>query len=259
MLNFIIRRLFTLVPLLLVVSLLVNLLMYLSPGDFLTQARAAKDIDPTIIEQQERQLGLVDAEGKPTAWYVRYGHWLANVSPVKYGPWVGDNDLGLHFGWPYLGESWTYKVEVLSLIKQRVPATFILSLTSILFAWCIAIPLGVLAAIYKDSVFDRLSSLLAYAALSIPEFFLAILAVYFAAATGLFPEGGRSSVASEFYPFSLRIADYAYHLILPTIVLGIGSVAGMLRVMRGNFIDYMRAEFAPTASAKGLREWVIMF
>lgn len=259
MLNFIIRRLFTLVPLLLVVSLLVNLLMYLSPGDFLTQARAAKDIDPTIIEQQERQLGLVDAEGKPTAWYVRYGHWLANVSPVKYGPWVGDNDLGLHFGWPYLGESWTYKVEVLSLIKQRVPATFILSLTSILFAWCIAIPLGVLAAIYKDSVFDRLSSLLAYAALSIPEFFLAILAVYFAAATGLFPEGGRSSVASEFYPFSLRIADYAYHLILPTIVLGIGSVAGMMRVMRGNFIDYMRAEFATTARAKGLRECVIMF
>ena len=259
MFAFILRRLLSLIPLLIGVSLLVSILMYLSPGDFLTQAKAARDIDPAIIEQQERQLGLVDAEGEPTAWYVRYGHWMANISPIKYGPWIGEPDEGLHFGWPYFGESWTYKVEVLTLLKQRVPATFILSLTSILFAWSVAIPLGVLAAIYKDSIFDRISALLAYAALSIPEFFLAILAVYFAAITGIFPEGGRSSVESEFYSFGPRMLDYAYHLILPTIVLGIGSVAGMMRIMRANFIDYMQAEFATTARAKGLRERVIMF
>ena len=259
MFAFIIRRLLSLVPLLLGVSLLVSLLMYLSPGDFLTQARAAKDIDPAIIEQQERQLGLVNAEGEATAWFVRYGHWMANISPVKYGPWVGQPEEGLSFGWPYFGESWTYKVEVFTLLKQRVPATFILSLTSILFAWCIAIPLGVLAAIYKDSIFDRISALLAYAALSIPEFFLAILAVYFAAITGIFPEGGRSSVESEFLGLGTRILDYGYHLILPTVVLGIGSVAGMMRIMRGNFIDYMQAEFATTARAKGLAERVVMF
>ena len=259
MIAFITRRFLSLIPLLLGVSLLVNLLMYLSPGDFLTQARAAKDIDPAVIEQQERQLGLVDSEGEPTRWYVRYGHWLANVSPVKYGPWVGEDDKSVHFGWPYFGESWTYKVEVLTLLKQRVPATFILSLTSLLFAWCLAIPIGVLAAIYKDSIFDRISAFLAYAALSIPEFFLAILAVYFAAVTGIFPEGGRSSVESEFQPLGLRLIDYAYHLILPSIVLGIGGVAGMMRVMRANFIDYMQAEFAIAARAKGLRERVIMF
>ena len=259
MFAFIIRRLLSLVPLLLGVSLLVSLLMYLSPGDFLTQARAAKDIDPAIIEQQERQLGLVNAEGQATAWFVRYGHWMANISPVKYGPWVGQHEKGLSFGWPYFGESWTYKVEVFTLLKQRVPATLILSLTSILFAWCIAIPLGVLAAIYKDSIFDRISALLAYAALSIPEFFLAILAVYFAAITGIFPEGGRTSVESEFLGIGARILDYGYHLILPTVVLGIGSVAGMMRIMRANFIDYMQAEFATTARAKGLAERVIMF
>ena len=259
MFAFIIRRLLSLVPLLLGVSLLVSLLMYLSPGDFLTQARAAKDIDPAIIEQQERQLGLVNAEGEATAWFVRYGHWMANISPVKYGPWVGQPEEGLSFGWPYFGESWTYKVEVFTLLKQRVPATLILSLTSIFFAWCIAIPLGVLAAIYKDSIFDRISALLAYAALSIPEFFLAILAVYFAAITGIFPEGGRSSVESEFLGLGARILDYGYHLILPTVVLGIGSVAGMMRIMRANFIDYMQAEFATTARAKGVAERVIMF
>tara|TARA_A100001015_G_scaffold321033_1_gene449754 strand:- start:1153 stop:3456 length:2304 start_codon:yes stop_codon:yes gene_type:complete len=256
---FILRRLLSLIPLLLGTSLLVSILMYLSPGDFLTQARAARDIPQEVIEQQERQLGLIDASGAPTRWFVRYGHWIANVAPIKYGSWVGAPEKGLHFGWPYFGESWTYQVEVFSLLKQRVPATFILSLTSITFAWCIAIPLGVLAALYKDSIFDRLSALLAYAALSIPEFFLAILAVYFASITGLFPEGGRSSVESEFYPWALQWVDYAYHLILPTLVLGVGSVAGMMRIMRANFIDYMRAEFANTARAKGLRERVIMF
>ena len=256
---FILRRLLSLIPLLLGTSLLVSILMYLSPGDFLTQARAARDIPQEVIEQQERQLGLIDASGAPTRWFVRYGHWIANVAPIKYGPWVGAPEKGLHLGWPYFGESWTYQVEVFSLLKQRVPATFILSLTSITFAWCIAIPLGVLAALYKDSIFDRLSALLAYAALSIPEFFLAILAVYFASITGLFPEGGRSSVESDFYPWALQWVDYAYHLILPTLVLGVGSVAGMMRIMRANFIDYMRAEFATTARAKGLRERVIMF
>lgn len=259
MFTFIFRRLISLIPLVLGVSLLVSLLMYLAPGDFLTQARASKDISPEIIEQQERQLGLVDEDGNPTAWFVRYGRWLSNVSPIKYGPWVGDEEKAIHVGMPYLGESWAYKVEVLTLLKQRMPATLILSLTSITFAWCLAIPLGVLAAVYKDSIFDRLSALLAYAALSIPEFFLAILAVFFAAVTGIFPEGGRSSVESEFYPLGLRLADYAYHLILPTIVLGIGSVAGMMRIMRANFIDYMQAEFATTARAKGVRERVIMF
>ena len=88
MLAFIFRRLLSLIPLTLGVSLLVSVLMYLAPGDFLTQARAAKDIPEEVIAQQERQLGLVDAEGNPTRWYVRYGRWLANVSPLKYGPWV---------------------------------------------------------------------------------------------------------------------------------------------------------------------------
>ncbi len=256
---FIFRRLFTLIPLLFGVSLLVSLLMYVSPGDFLTQARASKDVAPEVIQQMEMQLGLVDAEGNATPWFVQYGHWLANVSPLKYGPWVGDSERGIFWGRPYFGESWAYKIEVFDLLMQRVPATFILSLTSILFAWSIAIPLGILAAMYKDSIFDRVSAFLAYAALSIPEFFLAILAVYFAAITGWFPEGGRSSVESEFYPLGLQLLDYVHHLILPTIVLGIGGVAGTMRVMRANFIDCVRAEYVTTARAKGLGERVIMF
>ncbi len=236
MISFILRRLLTLIPMLLGIALLVFLLMYLAPGDFLTQMRADREISPEFIAQLEQQYGL----DKP--WYVQYGIWLKQI--------FLEGDFGY---------SWAYKVPVTEILGQRVGATVVLSLTSLIFAWGIAIPLGVLAAIYKDSLFDRLSALLAYAALSIPEFFLALLAVYFAATTGWFPIGGLTSITHELMTPLGRLLDFAYHLVLPTIVLGLGMIAGMMRIMRANFLDYMRAEFVNTARAKGLSEGKVMF
>ncbi len=236
MISFILRRLFILIPMLLGIALLVFLLMYLAPGDFLSQARLDREVSQELIEQLEKEFGL----DKP--WHAQYGLWLENVF-LK-----GD-----------LGYSWTYKVPVTELLAQRIPASIILAVTSLLFAWGIAIPLGVLAAIHKDSLFDRLSALLAYAALSIPEFFLALLAVFLAARTGWFPTGGLTAINHEFLsPFG-QLLDYAYHLILPTVVLGVGMIAGVMRIMRANFLDYMRAEFVNTARAKGLPEGKVMF
>lgn len=235
MLAFILRRLLTLLPLLLGVTFLVFLLMALAPGDFLTPVKMQRDIPPELIANLEREFGL----DKP--WYVQYGYWLANV-------------LQLNFGY-----SWSFKVPVTDLIGSRLYTTFLLSLAATLFAWVIAIPLGVLAAIYKDSIFDRVSSFLAYAALSLPEFFLALLAVWFAAVTGLFPIGGATSIEHEFLSFGGQVADRLYHLVLPTIVLGIGGVAGLMRVMRANFLDAIRADYVQTARAKGVPEGWVMF
>ena len=123
----------------------------------------------------------------------------------------------------------------------------------------IAIPLGVLAAIYKDSIFDRMSAGLAYAALSIPEFFLALILVFFAAQTGLFPLGGATSIDYEYMSFGGKLLDRAHHLILPTLALGIGSIASIMRIMRANFIDTIRGGFVITARSKGVRESVVMF
>lgn len=236
MIAFILRRFATLIPMLLGITFLVFLLMYLAPGDFLSQARTDREISQQFIEQLEKAFGL----DKP--WYTQYGLWLRNV--------FLEGDLGY---------SWTYKVPVTELLTQRVPASVTLAIASLLFAWGIAIPLGVLAAIYKDSLFDRLSALLAYAALSIPEFFLALLAVFLAAKTGWFPTGGLTAIDHEFMSPLGRLLDYVHHLILPTMVLGSSMVAGMMRIMRANFLDYMRAEFVNTARAKGLPEGKVMF
>jgi len=252
MLSFIIRRCLTAVPLLLAIALLVFLLMYLAPGDFLTAARADRDTPRELVAQLEREFGLDEP------WYVQYALWLGNLWPIGWNEnaahWWNRFEIDMD-----LGFSWSYKVPVVDLLATRIPATLLLSFTSIVFAWSIAIPLGVLAAIHKDSLFDRISALLAYAALSIPEFFLAVLAVFFAARSGWFPTGGLTSIEYEFLSPVGKFLDIAYHLILPTVVLGASMIAGMMRIMRANFLDYLRAEFVNTARAKGLPEGVVMF
>jgi len=235
MIAYIFRRLLLMIPIVFVISFIVFALMTLAPGDFLDTARAQRDISSETIQQLEKQYGL----DRP--WLEQYGRWLARVA-------TGD-----------LGYSWTYKVSVTELIAQRIPATLALALGSMALSWLIALPLGVLAAVRKDSLFDRSTALLSYAAISLPEFFLALLALFFAASTGLFPVGGLTSITSEFMPAPQRMVDYLWHMALPTLVLGLGGVAGALRIMRANFLDSIAADFVTTARAKGLAENVIMF
>ncbi len=235
MIGFIIRRLLTLIPLLLGITMLVFILMSLAPGDFLTPVKAQRDVPAELIQAIEIEFGL------DQPWYVQYVKWLGNVFEGN------------------LGHSWAYKLPVSDLIGQRIFATFLLSICAFVFSWGIAIPLGVLAAIYKDSIFDRISAGLAYAALSVPEFFLALLLVFFAAQTGWFPMGGATSIEYEYMGFFEKLADRAHHLILPTLALGIGSIASIMRIMRANFLDTIRAGFVTTARAKGLSEFMVMF
>lgn len=235
MIAFILRRFLTLIPLLLGITMLVFILMSLAPGDFLTPVKAQRDVPAELIKAIETEFGL----NQP--WYVQYYKWLGNILQGN------------------LGHSWAYKLPVSELIGQRIWATFLLSFCAFVFSWSIAIPLGVLAAVYKDSIFDRISAALAYAALSIPEFFLALVLVFIAAQTGLFPLGGATSIDYDYMGFGGRVIDRAHHLILPTLALGIGSIASIMRIMRANFLDTIRAGFVTTARAKGVRERVVMF
>ena len=235
MIAVILRRLLTLIPLLLGITMLVFILMSLAPGDFLTPVKAQRDVPAELIEAIEKEFGL----DRP--WYVQYFKWLGNVLQGN------------------LGYSWVYKLPVTDLIGQRLLATFLLSLCALVFAWSIAIPLGVLAAIYKDSVFDKAASTLAYAALSIPEFFLALLFVFVAAQTGWFPLGGATSIEYDYLSTIGRIIDRIHHLILPVLALGIGSIAYIMRIMRASFLDAIQSGYVTTGRAKGLSEFTVMF
>jgi peptide/nickel transport system permease protein len=234
MLSFLIKRLLHTIPILLGVSLLTFLLMSLTPGDYFTQLSQ----NPQITPEKLAELRAKQYLDRP--WYVRYGYWLADAAH-------GD-----------LGYSIAYKIPVSRVILGRLWNTFLLSAGALVLAWAVAMPLGIWAALNKDSWVDRFCSMIAFVGLSVPDILLALLALMFAAATGWLPVGGAESPTYDLMTNSQQFFDRARHLILPVVVLAASDLAGIMRQMRSNFLDIMRAEFVTTARAKGLPEfWVV--
>ncbi len=234
MFSFIFKRLLHLIPILLGVSLLTFLLMALTPGDYYTQLSQNPQVSPETLARLRAEQHL----DKP--WYVQYGYWLVNASH-------GD-----------LGYSVAYKVPASQLILSRLWNTFLLSLGATVVAWGVAVPLGIWAAVKKDSWADRLCSMIAFVGLSVPDVLLALLALMFAAGTGWLPVGGSQSSLYDMMTPGQQVWDRLTHLVLPVLVLAAGDLAGVMRQMRSNLLETLRAEFVTTARAKGIPEgWVI--
>ena len=234
MTSFVIKRLLHLIPILLGVSLLTFLLMSLTPGDYYTRLQQNPQISPEVLARLRAEQHF----DKP--WYVQYAYWLKNAAQGN------------------LGYSVEYKIPAGRLIMSRLWNTFLLSICALALAWGVAVPLGIWAAVKKDSWADRICSMIAFVGLSVPDLLLALLALMFAAGTGLLPVGGAQSPLYDLMTPGQQFLDRARHLILPTIVLAAGDLAGIMRQMRSNLLDTLRAEFVTTARAKGVAEgWVI--
>lgn len=232
--TFTLKRIIHLIPILLGVSLLTFFLMALTPGDYLTTLSMNPQISPAKVQELRMKFGL----DKP--WYIQYVLWLKNAL-------LGD-----------LGYSFAYKTSATTLILGRLWNTFLLSFFATILAWGIAIPLGVWAAVKKNSMADRLCGLIAFVGLSIPEVLLALLALMFAYASGWFPVGGAQSPIYDTMEPMEQLLNRLHHLILPTVVLAASELAGIMRQMRSNLLDTLRAEYVTSARAKGLSEsWVV--
>ncbi len=234
MLGFLLRRVLHMIPLLLGITFLTFLIVDLAPGDFFAQLRMNPSIAPEMITAMEREFGY----GSPLV--VRYGRWLWRA---------------LHFDF---GVSLAYRVAVTDLIGMRALNTIILTGASIVFAWTLAIPAGILAALYPRSVLDRTLSFFAFFGMSVPNFFLAFLLMFAALQTGWFPIGGSTSI--EYGSLSLwgRLLDRLVHLVLPVLVLGTSGMASLMRLMRANVLEIKQADFVRTARAKGLPERIVV-
>jgi len=232
--SFVFKRLLHMIPLLVGVSLLTFLLMSLAPGDFYTTLSQNPQITPEKLAELRAKMHL------DQSWYVQYLYWLK-------GAVQGD-----------FGYSIAYKVSATQLILGRLWNTFLLSFLATIIAWSVAVPLGIWAAVKKDSWVDRFCSLIAFVGLSVPDVLLALLALMFAAMTGWFPVGGAQSPLYDLMSSSEKFWDRAHHLILPALVLAAAELAGIMRQMRSNLLDTLRAEYVTAARAKGLSEgWVI--
>jgi peptide/nickel transport system permease protein len=232
---YLLKRLLHMIPILIGVSLLTFALTALIPGDYFTKLSQNPQVTPDMLERLRDRYHL----DKP--WYVRYGYWVKNV--VVHGDF---------------GESIAYKRPATELITARLWNTFLLSLSATIIAWCVAVPLGIWAAVHKDSWIDRLCAFIAFIGLSVPEILLALVALMFAYATGWFPIGGAADPLHDLMTPWGKLKDTLHHLVLPTLVLAAAEIAGIMRQMRSNLLDTLRADFVTSARAKGLPErWVI--
>lgn len=232
---YIIRRLLFFIPLLLVVTFIGFVCINLAPGNYFDSLRQNPQISQDTIKQYEQKYHLDENI------LIQYYYWLKNVARLDFG------------------YSFTYKIPVFKLLKLRMFNTFILSLSVLLFSWLIAIPLGIYCAVNQYKFSDKFFSFLSFIGLSIPNFFFALLLLYFVSITGILPAGGMHSLGYEnFSPWG-KFLDLVKHLIIPTLVIGTSSIAGLQRLMRGNMLEVLRSQYITTARAKGLPERRVVY
>ncbi|MCY7276405.1 MAG: ABC transporter permease, partial [Phormidesmis sp. CAN_BIN44] len=198
---FVAKRLLQALLTLLLASALSFFIIQLSPGDYLDTLRENPKISPERIEQLRQQFGL------DKSWIEQYFLWLWRI--------VTQGDFGTSFA---------YNRSVVSLLIERVPATLLIAISSLVVTWAIAIPLGIAAAIYQQRWVDRVLQVFSYTGQGFPSLITALLLLIFAQNTSpLFPVGDMTSIDHADLSLLGKILDVGWHMILPTIALSVTS------------------------------------
>ena len=232
--KYILKRILQVIPLLILVSLISFFIIKLSPVDPLAELRLNPSISQETLSKEMKRLKL----DKPI--YIQYASWAKSFV---------QGDLG----YTSAGE------KVSTKLKERIPNTLLLTSIVIFMTWIVGIPLGVLAAIKKETAFDRILTVVSSIGMAIPSFFFAILMLIFAVKTGWFPVGGLTSYDFNEMSFSGKIMDLSKHLVLPVIVLFTISLSGLQRQMRANMLEVLDSDYVKFARAKGLSEGKVIF
>lgn len=224
---FIARRLLLAIPTLLIISLFVFSLQKMLPGDPVL-VMAGEERDPALLE------------------LLREKYHLNDPIPVQYAAWVGNAVRG------DLGMSLRTNQPVVELIAEKLPVTLQLALMSMSFALVIGIPLGVLAAVKKNTFVDYLTSVLALSGLSVPNFWLGIMLILLVSVKlGWLP-------ASGYQPFFVDPLLSLKTMLMPSFVLGNALAASMMRHTRSAMIGVLSSDYVRTARAKGLSERAVI-
>lgn len=227
MLSFILRRLLIAIPTLIIVSIFVFTLQKLLPGDPIL-VMAGEDRDPEVIALLREKYRM----NEPLV--MQYLYWASDVLR-------GDLGVSLRTNEP-----------VLSLIGSKLPVTIQLAVMSMLFAFVIGIPAGILSAVHKGTWIDWLANLLALSGLSIPNFWLGIMLILLVSVNlGWLPASGYES------PFVDPVKSLTT-MIMPAFVLGTALAATLMRHTRSAMLGVLQADYVRTARAKGLRGRVVI-
>jgi peptide/nickel transport system permease protein len=226
--QYLIQRGLQSVFLVLLITVLTFALVRLAPGG--PSILMNPDLSAAQREQFRRNLGL----DRPVA--IQYMFWLSNLAR-------GD-----------LGTSYSSGTAVSTVVLERLPATLLLTGTAFGLALVVAVPLGILAALKRNTILDYVAMLFTVIGVSVPIFWLGILAIIvFAVQFKWFPSGGMYTVGT-----GTTVRDAAWHLVLPALVLSTYYVAQLARYVRSSMMEVIGADYVRTARAKGLREIAVI-
>lgn len=253
MLTFTIRRLITMIPTLLFISLAIFMVLQLAPGDPL--ANQPLTIPPEVREKMREALGV----NQPA--YIQYGLWLRQffwVEPLV----LTDHMFGTEFSADMQRTlSWQFRTPVMDVIVQRIPQTLWVVGVAYIVAIIIALPIGIYSAYKQYSVFDQVGTFFSMVGFSVPPFFTGpLLIVIFSVMIS------RDSFFwfPSTYDTLLEVVDWesfkaqVRQMVLPVMVLALQITAQLSRFMRSSMLDNLNQDYVRTARSKGLSERVVV-
>ncbi len=238
---YVIRRLFYMMILLFVLSIVTFIIIQLPPGDYLSsyigRLRAqGSNVTDELIANLTRRYGLDEP------LYQQFLKWFS-------GLFRGDFGISMQHNEP-----------VRELIGERLALTVTVSLSTLLFTYLVSIPIGIYSATNQYSIGDYAFTTVGFVGLAIPNFMLALLLMFFFNKTFGISVGGLFSPEYRLEPWSIgKIWDMIKHLPVPIIVVGTAGTAGLIRVMRGCLLDELKKQYVVTARAKGVKENTLLF
>lgn len=237
MLKYIIKRILILIPVFICITIILFSIAKIMPGD------PVKAMLPTNLKKDQYQAAY-------NAMYLKLG--LDKSLPEQYWAWLTNMFQG-EFGWSSMNNR-----PVADVVAEPIRNTVILNFGVILLELMISIPIGIWCAVKRRSVFDNFWQVFSLVTWSMPSFFIALSLIFiFAVQLGWLPFGGMPN--SALLSGGAYIAAWLRHLVLPTVVLSMISIASTIRIVRNAMIDALNQDYIRTARAKGLKEKVVIY
>jgi len=238
MLTYLAKRLLMMIPLLIGITLISFVVIHLAPGE---PTDMQTDLNPkSSVEMRDRLRERYNLD-KPL--HVQYGLWLKQVATLDFGESFAQDNR-----------------PVLVKVRERMPITILINVLSILVILAVSVPIGILSAVRRNSMFDRGTTIFVFLGFAMPSFWLALLMMdYFGVRLGLLPVAGLKSIGYDYLSPAGQVWDMTRHLILPIFISAFGGLAGFSRYMRSNMLEVIRQDYILTARAKGLSERVVIY
>lgn len=235
MTTYVSRRLLQMIPLLLGVSVIVFVIIHSAPGDPYTAL-----INPRWTAEQKAHMRQIIGLDKPLI--TQYFNWLRITIQGNLGYSIG------------------FQRPVADLIRERIGPTIVLTMTAEVLALAIAVPMGVISAVRQYSKLDYASNFLAFVGISLPSFFMVLVAqVFFGVKLHLLPMNYMTTAAYIAPNLWYALLDRGKHLLLPATLLAIRGLAVYTRFTRSSMLEVIRQDFIRTARAKGVGERLVIY